>query len=181
MKAVAGVLFFLLVSVCNNVRAQTATAHSASAAQKPAASENMPLIDLGGYQHVLAKNRGKPLLVTFWATWCEPCRDEFPLIVQLAKQYAPQGLAVFGVNLDSDADMHLVRHFIEKTQPGFPSYRQKPGIDVDAFYRGVDSSWSGTMPSNVFYYRDGRIAGQFLGEQSRSTFEQAIREVLQRR
>ena len=181
MKAVAGVLLFLLMGACNNLRAQTASAHPASATQKPAASPNLPLIDLAGYQQALAKYRGKPLLVTFWATWCEPCRDEFPLIVQLAKQYSPQGLAVFGVNLDSDAEMHLVRHFLEKNQPGFPSYRQKPGIDVDGFYHGVNSTWAGTMPSNVFYYRDGRIAGQFLGEQPRSTFEQAIRDVLQHR
>lgn len=181
MKAVAGVLLFLLVSIGNNLRAQTASAHPASTAQKPAASANLPLIDLAGYRQAVAKYRGKPVLVTFWATWCEPCRDEFPLIVQLAKQYAPQGLAVFGVDLDSDAEMHLVRHFLEKTQPGFPSYRQKPGIDVDGFYRGVNPTWSGTMPTNIFYYRDGRMAGQFLGEQSRATFEQAIRDVLQRR
>jgi len=180
MRVVAGVLLCLLVTTCGDVRAQTPSTHPA-AAHKPSASANLPLIDLAGYNQLLAKYHGKPLLVTFWATWCEPCRDEFPLIVQLAKQYAPQGLAVIGVNLDSDADLHLVRHFIEKTQPAFPSYRQKPGIDVDAFYHGVNPSWSGTMPANVFYYRDGRLAGQFLGEQSRSVFEQAIHELLQRR
>jgi thiol-disulfide isomerase/thioredoxin len=181
MKRIAGFLLLFGMAACPNLRAQTASAHPAPTAHKPAASANLPLIDLDGYKQILAKYRGKPLLVTFWATWCEPCRDEFPLIVQLAKQYAPQGLAVVGVDLDSDADMHLVRHFVEKTQPGFPSYRQKPGIDVDAFYHGVNPDWSGTMPANDFYYRNGSLAGQFLGEQSRSTFEQAIREILQRR
>ncbi len=179
MKAVALVLLFSIAIASATARAQTSSAHAASTAHKAATAPNMPLIDVAGYNQVLAKYRGKPLLVTFWATWCEPCRDEFPLIVDLAKQYAPQGLAVFGVNLDNDADMRLVRHFLAKYQPGFPSYRQKPGIDVDAFYRGVNPAWSGTMPQNLFYARDGRIAGYFLGGQSRSTFEQAIHEILQ--
>jgi len=181
MKTVASVLLLFSALTCGNVRAQTSSARPAPAAHKPSTTASLPLIDVDGYRQVLAKYRGKPLLATFWATWCEPCRDEFPMVVQLAKQYAPQGLAVFGVNLDNDADMRLVRHFLEKNQPGFPSYRQKPGIDVDAFYHGVNPAWSGTMPENIFYYRDGRIAGHFVGEQSRSAFEQAIREILQRR
>jgi thiol-disulfide isomerase/thioredoxin len=137
-----------------------------------------PLIDLAGYNQVLAKYQGKPLLVTFWATWCEPCRDEFPMVVELAKQYAPQGLMVFGVSLDDDADIHLMRRFLAKNQPAFPNYRQKPGIDVDSFYRGVNPAWSGTMPETIFYGRDGHIAGHFVGEQPRAAFEQGIRLIL---
>jgi len=142
------------------------------------ATANLPLIDLAGYNQVLAKFKGKPLLVTFWATWCEPCRDEYPLIVDLEKKYAPQGLAVFGVDMDDDSDMNLVRHFIARNQPRFSNYRQKPGIDLDAFYRGVNPAWTGSMPETVFYSRDGRIAGHFIGEQSRAAFEQAIQSIL---
>jgi thiol-disulfide isomerase/thioredoxin len=181
MKVVGAVLVVVLFAFASvSARAQASSAHAAPAAHKTATAPNLPLIDVAGYNQVLAKYRGKPLLVTFWATWCEPCRDEFPMIVQLQKQYAPQGLAVFGVSLDNDADMRLVRHFLEKYQPGFPSYRQKPGIDVDAFYRGVNPDWSGTMPETIFYYRDGRIAAHFMGEQSRSTFEEAVKQILQR-
>ncbi|HUJ30600.1 MAG TPA: TlpA disulfide reductase family protein [Candidatus Acidoferrum sp.] len=150
----------------------------ATAAHKPAQPADLPLIDLAGYEQVLAKYRGKPVLVTFWATWCEPCRDEFPMVVELAKQYAPQGLAVFGVSLDDDADIHLVRRFLAKNQPGFHNYRQKPGIDVDAFYRGVNPAWTGTMPETVFYGRDGRIVGHFVGAQPRASFEEGIRAIL---
>lgn len=158
--------------------AQTNSAKAGSSAHKTATPVDPPLVDLAGYNQVLAKYRGKPLLVTFWATWCEPCRDEFPMVVDLAKQYAPQGLAVFGVSMDDDADIHLVRRFLAKNQPGFPNYRQKPGIDVDSFYRGVNPEWSGTMPETVFYGRDGRIAGHFVGGQPRAAFEQGIHVIL---
>lgn len=156
----------------------TAARQASSTAHKSAQPADLPLIDLAGYQRVLAKYRGKPVLVTFWATWCEPCRDEFPMVAQLARQYAPQGLAVFGVSLDDDADIHLVRRFLTKNQPPFPNYRQKPGIDVDAFYHGVNPGWTGTMPETIFYGRDGRIVGHFVGEQPREAFEQGIHMIL---
>ncbi|HTS12172.1 MAG TPA: TlpA disulfide reductase family protein [Candidatus Limnocylindrales bacterium] len=177
-------LFLLTLAAFPGLLPAVAPAHPAAARQasstahKSAQPADLPLIDLAGYQHALAKYRGKPVLVSFWATWCEPCRDEFPMVTQLARQYAPQGLAVFGVSLDDDADIHLVRRFLAKNQPPFPNYRQKPGIDVDAFYHGVNPAWTGTMPETIFYGRDGRIVGHFVGEQPREAFEQGIHMIL---
>jgi thiol-disulfide isomerase/thioredoxin len=138
----------------------------------------LPLIDLDGYKKILATYKGKPTLVTFWATWCEPCRYEYPTIVELAKEDAPKSLAVFGVSFDDNADLHLVRDFLLKNKPAFPNYRQKPGIDVDAFYSGVNPEWTGTMPETIFYGRDGRIVVHFEGEHTRPDFERAIQQIL---
>jgi thiol-disulfide isomerase/thioredoxin len=147
-----------------------------SAAVKKAV--DLPLIDLDGYDKILATYKGKPLVVTFWATWCEPCRDEYPMLVALAKEYAPKGLAVYGVSFDNNADMHLVRDFLAKNRPGFPNYRQNPNIDIDAFYRGVNPQWTGTMPETIFYGRDGRILIHYEGERTRDDFVKAIQQVL---
>jgi thiol-disulfide isomerase/thioredoxin len=147
-------------------------------AHKGSKLSSLPLINADGYHQILAKYRGKPVMVNFWATWCEPCRYEFPMIVRLAHQYQSRGLVVLGVNLDDDSDMHLVRDFLAKTQPPFPSCRQKPGIDVDAFYRGVNPAWTGTMPQTIFYDRDGKMAGYFFGGQPQEAFDAAIRAIL---
>jgi len=149
-----------------------------SASHPETLAGDLQLVDLAGYKGVVAKYQGKGLLVTFWATWCQPCREEYPMIIELAREYAPQGLAVVGVSLDEDADMGLVHQFLDKSRPGFPNYRQKPGIDADAFYQGVNPDWRGTMPQTDFYARDGHLARYFVGQKSKDAFVQAIRLIL---
>jgi thiol-disulfide isomerase/thioredoxin len=168
----------LVTLVCAAGAGVASAQNPASKATTTARAASLPLIDLAGYKRLVEKYHGKPLLVTFWATWCEPCRDEFPMVVALAEQYRPQGLAVFGVSLDSNADMHVVRRFLAEFHPDFPNYRQDPQIDVDEFYHGVNPNWEGSMPETIFYGRDGRIAIHFTAEQSRQTFEQAIHAIL---
>jgi thiol-disulfide isomerase/thioredoxin len=150
----------------------------ASRAGNGPAKSDPPLIDLAGYQQVLAKYRGKPLVVNFWATWCEPCRDEYPMIVDLAKQFKAQGVEVVGVDMDDESDMNLVRRFIARMQPPFPNYRQKTGIDLDKFYDSINPQWKGTMPQTMFYGKDGSVVGFFLGSRPRAQFEQAFRATL---
>ena len=95
------------------------------AAAQSTAPKDPQLIDIQGYQKILDQYKGKPLLVTFWATWCEPCRDEYPMLNELAKQYAPQGLKVVGIDLDQDGDLILMRRFLTRYKPIFPNYRKK--------------------------------------------------------
>src|ERR1700729_2265196 len=159
-------------------RAQTEAGKTAPHTGKAAGVADPPLVDLAGYRQLLAKYKGKPLVVNFWATWCEPCREEYPMIVELAKQFKPQGVEVVGVDMDDDSDMNLVRRFIARMQPGFPNYRQKTGIDLDKFYDGVNPQWKGTMPQTMFYGKDGNVVGFFLGSRPRAQFEQAFRATL---
>src|ERR1700720_2717839 len=71
-------------------------AASALAAPQATTPQDPQVIDAQGYQKLVEQYRGKAVLITFWATWCEPCRDEFPMLNELAKQYAPKGLHIVG-------------------------------------------------------------------------------------
>lgn len=144
---------------------------------KPAAPKDPAMIDTPGYAKLIEQYHGKPLLVTFWATWCEPCRDEYPMLNELAKQYAPQGLNVVGVNLDQDGDLILMRRFIARYKPIFPNYRRKPS-EEEPFRQAVLPEWNGSLPASFFYAKDGRRVGQFIGERDRATYEGAIRSLL---
>ena len=154
-----------------------ASALAAPQTSKTAAPRDPEMIDLQGYQKLLEQYRGKPLVVNFWATWCEPCRDEYPMLNELAKQYAPQGLKVVGVNLDDDGDLILMRRFLARYKPVFPNYRKKAG-GMSTFREGILSGWGGALPVSIFYRKDGGQAGHFLGEGTRDKFETAIRSLL---
>jgi thiol-disulfide isomerase/thioredoxin len=150
--------------------ASTPASHSSPAAE-------MRLIDLEGYRKLVADHHGKPLLITFWATWCEPCRDEYPLVNQLAKEYAAKGLTVVGVDMDDDAEITLVHHFLDRNQPIFPNVHKKMG-HADEFWDGVDPRWKGTMPANFFYAADGQLVGFMTGGRPRPDFEKMIQATL---
>jgi thiol-disulfide isomerase/thioredoxin len=136
------------------------------------------VIDLHDYQKLLETHRGKPLLVNFWATWCEPCRDEFPMLNELARAYGPRGLQVLGVSLDEDVDINLVRRFLARMNPVFSNFRKKPGKDEE-FINGVHVKWSGALPATFFYDREGRMAATLVGEHSRPEFDKVIQQLLQ--
>ena len=147
-----------------------------AAAQTPL-PRDPELIDTQGYQKLLQQYKGKPLLVTFWATWCEPCRDEYPMLNELARQYAPQGLKVVGVSLDQDGDLILMRRFLARYKPVFPNYRKKKG-EEDAFVQMVMPGWNGSLPASVFYGKDGQQVGHLVGAGDHDTYEAAIKTLL---
>jgi thiol-disulfide isomerase/thioredoxin len=149
----------------------------ALAVAQTAPPKDPPLIDVQGYQQILTKYKGQPLLVTFWATWCEPCRDEYPMLNDLAKQYAPQGLKVVGVNMDQDGDLILMRRFLARYKPVFPNYREKKE-DEATFTNSVMSGWKGALPASFFYAKDGSQVGSLVGGRDHDTYDAAIRALL---
>ena len=146
-------------------------------AQTSAPVKDPVMIDAKGYQDLLAKYKGQPLVMTFWATWCEPCRDEYPMLNELAKQYAPQGLKVVGISLDQDGDLILMRRFLARYKPVFPNYRKTKGNE-DAFANGVMQGWTGAIPASFFYAKDGSQIGHLVGSGDHDTYDAAIRTLL---
>jgi len=149
----------------------------ALAAAQVRVAKDPELIDLQGYQKILQHYKGKPLLVTFWATWCEPCRDEYPMLNELAKEYAPKGLQVVGVDFDQDGDLILMRRFLARYKPIFPNYRKKKG-DEDAFSEAVMPGYNGALPASFFYGKDGKQVGHVVGASDHDTYEAAIHSLL---
>ena len=162
---VSGLLAFLL-------------AVSLGAAPQQSRAGDPQVIDAAGYQKLLDGYRGQPLLVTFWATWCEPCRDEYPMVHELAKRYSPQGLRVIGISLDEDGDLILMRRFLARYQPVFPNYRMKGGRGTSAFAQKVNPRWTGAIPASFLYSADGRQIGQMVGSNSRQVYEDALRKLV---
>jgi thiol-disulfide isomerase/thioredoxin len=126
----------------------------------------------------IAREKGKVVLVNFWATWCVPCREEFPDLVKLEKAYRDRGLHVIGVSTDLHKDLPKIEKFLAAARPDFPNYLKKSGGDDQDFIESVDPKWGGELPFTVLYARDGKKARVLSGKQSTADFEGAIQALL---
>jgi cytochrome c biogenesis protein CcmG/thiol:disulfide interchange protein DsbE len=120
-----------------------------------APAQPLALKKLDGVTHDIAKLRGKVVLVNFWATWCEPCRDEMPSIEKLKAKLADQPFEVLAVNVDEPEAR--VRAFLEKT-PLALTVVLDPG-------KAVTKSWNARiLPASYLIGREGRVRYTVTGE-----------------
>ena len=115
-------------------------------ASGPAA--NFTLKDADGNNVRLSEYRGQVVLINFWASWCGPCRQEFPLLDALHQKYQPMGFTVFGVNVEQERELaDKVLREIPVTFPILFDDRNEVSEEYD-----VDA-----MPATVLVDRSGEI------------------------
>ena len=115
----------------------------------------LALQDLAGGRHDLADYRGKVVLINFWATWCEPCRDEIPSMQRLAERLRGQPFAILGVN---HGEAHSrVREFAERMRIGF-------GILLDPNLEAPRAWRVRILPASFLVAKDGRVRYRVIGE-----------------
>jgi thiol-disulfide isomerase/thioredoxin len=126
----------------------------------------------------IAQERGHVVLVNFWATWCVPCREEFPELSRLQKNLGRQGLRILGISTDLAKEIPGVERFLDEQKPSFPNYRKSSGGDDQDFIETVDPSWGGELPFSVLYARDGKKARTLWGKHSYAEYEREILRLL---
>lgn len=105
---------------------------------------------------LVAANRGKIVVVNFWATWCPPCLEEFPDIIDVYEAYRAKGVEVFAVSMNEADEQEDIAEFLEKFDPPFPVYRAS-SVD-ETFYSGVVEPWFGEMPITLIFDAAGNRA-----------------------
>jgi thiol-disulfide isomerase/thioredoxin len=138
-------------------------------------------VDAKALGEVVAREKGQVVVVNFWATWCVPCREEFPALSRLQKALGPKGLRLVGVSTDTARDLPAVERFLDAQKPAFPNYRKKSGGDDQVFIDAVDRSWGGELPFSVLYGRDGRKVRVLSGKHSYADYEKEIQRLLDAR
>lgn len=107
------------------------------------------------------EHQGDVVVVNFWATWCPPCKAEFPDIIRVYDDYRTQGLAVIAVSMNADDETEDVSAFLEAFAPSFPVYRAATQDEV--FYEGIvemidtveHAAWFGELPITLVFDRAG--------------------------
>lgn len=127
-------------------------------------------------QRAVSTAGAKAVLVNMWATWCGPCREEFPGLVRVAHKYQERGLKVMLVSADDNADMAAIKKFLAEQGVDFPAYlkaeKDQPFIDA------LDKRWTGALPATFIYDGTGKLRDFWEGSVPFSVFEQKVVEVL---
>jgi peroxiredoxin len=133
----------------------------------PAPALRLPGLDGGRVD--LAALRGRPVVVNFWATWCEPCVREFPLLRAAAAAHRADRLAVVGV-LSGDRPA-AARAFVRRLDATWPV-----GLDPDTT---TAAAWGAVgLPHTWFIHPDGTLASHQLGELTQAGLDRQLAQIL---
>lgn len=111
---------------------------------------------LAGDSVSLAALRGKVVLLNVWATWCHPCRDEIPELQALHERYAPRGLELVGISVDTESADDAIREFMRDFRMTYPVWRD-PGERVSAQFHVVG------VPATFLIDREGVLRWRKTG------------------
>jgi thiol-disulfide isomerase/thioredoxin len=157
--------------------------NASSAAGKRAATAALPahvmqaeFKALDGKAIKLSDYAGKVLVLDMWATWCPPCRQEIPHLVNLSKEYAGRGVEVVGLDIDpGQDDVETVRSFAKEFNINYQVGWAEPDVAL-ALMNG-----NGAIPQTLVITRDGRVIGHFRGYSETQTppkMREAIEQAL---
>src|SRR5438874_6713648 len=146
---IRSLLFFCALSAALLVFAAPRQSTTAGAAT----IDTVRQIDLEGLKKLLQRDPKdtRPLLINFWATWCDGCREEFPDLVKIDNDYRDKGLNFISVTLDEVTDIKTkVPDFLKEMKAKMPVVLLNVN-DPEPAIHAVDQTWDGALPATYLY------------------------------
>ena len=137
-------------------------------------------IDTDGLKGLLTQQRERPLLVNFWATFCDPCRDEFPDLVKIDKEYRPNSLDFVTVSLDDIDQLKTdVPKFLSSMKATMPAYLLNV-TDPEPAINFIDRRWQGDLPATYLYNEKGEVVYKHIGRVNTTELREAIEKAVKK-
>jgi thiol-disulfide isomerase/thioredoxin len=144
--------------------------HAQTRRRRPSGKSRAPLpvvreIDAEGLRKILQRDatQPRPLLINFWATWCGPCREEFPDLVRIGNDYRARNLDFVIVSLDDPGELKTgVPRFLQRMRAPMPAFLLNDD-DSNAAISAVDPEWAGGMPATFLLNPGGQVIYKHLG------------------
>lgn len=168
--------FFGLANACTQPKDH---AHGPPAGSKPetVSLPRVTQIDDAKLKQLL-KPDGKPLLVNFWATWCGPCREEFPDLVEINEEYRGR-IDFITISLDFAEEIDAgVPQFLSEMKAEMPTYLLV-SADENAIISSIAKDWTGALPSTILYNEKGEMAYLRQGKVNPGTLKGEIERTLE--
>jgi thiol-disulfide isomerase/thioredoxin len=144
---------------------------------QPRVTTQVKVINISDLEKIINENDDRALLINVWATWCLPCREEFPDLVKLANDYSKK-VRVVGISVDEKDDLDpKVIPFLNNQNAEFQNYLLTV-IDPEDFINLLNKDWSGAIPATFIYDNEGKQNESLIGMQSYEMFEKAIKKVI---
>jgi thiol-disulfide isomerase/thioredoxin len=134
-------------------------------------------VDENAFREIVAAHRGSVLLVDFWATWCAPCREEFPKLVLLHSAHQEKGLSFTAISCDEPEQEPAAAAFLKQQGAPAPFYVKRAKND-DQFINSIDPQWSGALPALFVFDRAGQQVKSFIGETNMKALEVFLKKLL---
>ena len=173
---IAGLCAFLSLAI--SCTAANDHAHPSPAGSNPstAGQPRVTQIDDAKLKQLLKPN-GKPLLVNFWATWCGPCREEFPDLVKIDEAYRGR-IDFVTISLDFPEELDAaVPKFLSEMKAEMPTYLLV-SADENAMISSIAKDWTGALPATILYNEKGGTAYLRQGKVNPETLKGEIEKTL---
>jgi thiol-disulfide isomerase/thioredoxin len=118
----------------------------------------------------------RAVLLNVWATWCGPCREEFPELVRLGREYRPRGLRLVFVSADFADQAGQARAFLKEQGVNFDTFL-KTGDDMK-FIDRLDPRWTGALPATFVYDGRGRLRHFHEGKTTYAELEPLVQAAM---
>lgn len=124
----------------------------------------------------IQKLKSPLVLVNFWASWCEPCKEEFPIILDLKEKFAEKGVQVVFVSVDDRDDLPAAENFLQEQKVDFKTYIK--GQQPLSFVSKIFPQWTGAVPATVIFDQDMKIVDSWEGDATFEEFEKRLQKHL---
>lgn len=170
MKKYFAVLLFVLFALVFQISAQNINPQT-------------EIIDGKGLKELISANKGKPVLLNFWATWCGPCHAEFPELVKIDADYKKKGLVFNVISVDSVGLINSgVPEFLEQYKSTMKSYLiDLPNRrEIAKAIKQISPTFRDIYPLTLLFDKNGKLAYQKIGKVNAAMLRGEINKVLKK-
>jgi thiol-disulfide isomerase/thioredoxin len=122
----------------------------------------LPIVDAAGLLQKIRESGQRGVVVNAWASWCDPCREELPMLARVAPKFAARGVPIWLVSVDDPDGFAAAKALLDSLHITLPAFAAAPPLQD--FKLGVNPNWPGMIPVSFLFDRTGKLRYFWPGE-----------------